>query len=455
MKKKTIFIYLFIVLSTFFSCKKYLEEKSNKKLVVISKLEDMQALLDDAATMNNVSTPSYMESAADDYFLPPSVYAAQPLVYQQLYEWKKYPYRYSNDWNKAYLAIYNSNVCLEAIGKITQVNANAQLWNNVKGSALFYRSFYYLLLAWQHSKIYDRNTSSSDLGIVLRSGTDFNVPSIRATVEQTYQQIIGDTKMAINLLPAQPQHVLRPSRAAAFGLLSRAYLSMGMADSAYRYADLCLQIKSSLMNYNGDSDISGSMSASLPFKRYNKETIFYTEMFQGFGLHAPYQAKIDTSLYQSYNLNDLRRTGFFKATNPYQQFKGNYTANANNLFTGIATDEIFLIRAECLARLNRTVDALADLNTLLKARWKSSVVYNPVTATDSRDALNKILVERRKELLMRGLRWIDIKRLNKEGMSITLKRISNGETLLLKPDDPFYALPLPQDIIEQTGIQQN
>lgn len=55
MKKKSNLVYLLIVLGTFFSCKKFLEEKSNKKLVVVSKLEDLQALLDDAATMNKAN----------------------------------------------------------------------------------------------------------------------------------------------------------------------------------------------------------------------------------------------------------------------------------------------------------------------------------------------------------------------------------------------------------------
>jgi len=454
MKKYSFYILIFAAVTGSFSCKKYLEEKSNKKLVVVSKLEDLQALLDDAVTMNNLTTPSYMEGTADDYFLPPAAYSSNVTAYQQLYRWERYPYRYSNDWNKAYLAIYNTNVCLEMIDDINQTSLNSGSWNNVKGSALFYRSFYYLLLVWQHAKAYQSSSSTTDLGIVLRTGSDFNVPSLRANVEQSYQQILSDTKTAAMILPATPQHTLRPSKAAAYGLLARTYLSMRMTDSAYKYANLCLGIKSTLMNYNSDPDVN-SMTSATPFKKYNKETIFYTEMFQGFGLHATYQARIDSNLYQSYAPDDLRKTGFFKATNPYQQFKGSYAANANNLFTGIATDEMYLTRAECLARLDRVDEAMQDLNTLLKMRWKSSVIYSPITATDSGDALNKILIERRKELLMRGLRWIDIKRLNLEGRNITLTRMVDGAAITLKSNDPFYALPLPEDIVELTGIPQN
>ncbi|WP_316740706.1 RagB/SusD family nutrient uptake outer membrane protein [Pedobacter antarcticus] len=453
--KIAIFLLCITVTACLTSCKKFLDEKSNKKMVVISELRDLQALLDDAATMNNGTTPGYMESSADDYFLPPSVYNAQPSGFKTVYSWGRFPYFYSNDWNKSYLAVYNSNVCLEFLERINKSSSNNFLWDNVKGSALFYRSYYYLLLAWQYGKAYDQTTSNTDLGIVLRSGSDFNVPSVRATIEQTYQQILIDTKTSAGLLPSTPEHVLRPSKAAAYGLLSRIYLSMRMTDSAYKYADLCLQIKDELMDYNGDEYINGNISAQLPFKIYNKETIFYTEMFQSFSLHATNKAKIDSFLVDSYDVNDLRRTGFFQASNPHYQFKGNYTGNASSLFTGIATDEILLTRAECLARMNRVDEAMSDLNKLLKTRWNKNVPYRPITAEDSKRALVLILQERRKELLMRGLRWIDIKRLNKEGYNITPTRLVEGKTVMLKPNDAFYALPLPDDIIEQAGLQQN
>jgi starch-binding outer membrane protein, SusD/RagB family len=68
---------------------------------------------------------------------------------------------------------------------------------------------------------------------------------------------------------------------------------------------------------------------------------------------------------------------------------------------------------------------------------------------------SSLRTERRKELTMRGLRWIDIKRLNKEGAGIVLKRLIGDKTYTLQPNDPRYALPLPADIILNTGMQQN
>jgi len=56
---------------------------------------------------------------------------------------------------------------------------------------------------------------------------------------------------------------------------------------------------------------------------------------------------------------------------------------------------------------------------------------------------------------MRDLRWMDIKRLNKEGANISLRRTVNGITYSLQPNDNKFALPLPETIIRISGMTQN
>jgi len=313
-----------------------------------------------------------------------------------------------------------------------------------------------LNLSWIFSKAFDDGTANNDLGIALRLGSDFNVPSVRATVRQSYDRVILDTKTAIPLLPDYPQHVLRPSKAAAYGLLARAYLSMRKYDSAFKYSDLCIRLKNELMNYNVQGGDVIDITAPVTFKRYNAETIFFSQINLQTLAH-PDLGKIDTVLYAMYDSNDLRKKAFFTPDpgSRYQKFKGNYTRAKDFFFTGIATDEMYLTRAECYARLNNKDSALADLNKLLRNRWQTGT-FADITATDAQDALNKILVERRKELLMRGLRWIDIKRLNKEpGPGIFLNRVMHGQTYTLQPNAGYYALPLPTDIINLTAMPQN
>lgn len=434
-------------------CKKYLEIKSDAKLVIPKTLADAQGLLDDANLMNLRTTPSFGEASGDDFFLPPVSYNAITTRGQEAYTWQPTAYRYQNDWSMGYLAIYNSNLSLELLDDITRNTANAAAWDHVKGSALFFRAYYFLMLNSQFGLAYDQSAVSNP-GIPLRLNTDFNSPSVRASVSEVYQQVIEDATRAIDLLPNYPQHVMRPSKGAAAALLSRCYLYMHQYDLALKYTAEALKLNNKLMNFNGDADLL-ALSNAVPVKKFNKETIWYAELSTSFGVTTTARIRIDSNLYASYSPNDLRKTAFFKAAAPYQQFKGNYTGSATVYFSGFATDELYLNSAECKAYLNDLPGAMADLNTLLKSRWKNSVAFVPITAVDRIDALDKIRSERRKELLMRGLRFGDLKRYNKEGANIILKRLVNGKTYTLLPNASYYALPIPTDIIEASGMPQN
>jgi hypothetical protein len=120
---------------------------------------------------------------------------------------------------------------------------------------------------------------------------------------------------------------------------------------------------------------------------------------------------------------------------------------------------MYLIRAECLARDGNITGAMADVNTLLRSRWKKNgtvSTYVDKTVSNSSAALALILRERRKELPFRGLRWTDIRRLNLEpGFQTTLSRTLNGVTYTLPPGDPRFAFSIPTVEIQLGGIQQN
>ncbi len=453
MKYKSILCLLLILLVS--SCKKYLDKKPDNTLAVPTKLEDLQAILDFSLYMNIQQSPCFGEASADDYFLPDDRYYALPVEQQGIYTWNRAEYKFQNDWSKAYAPVYNANFCLDQLANIPLNTTNETAWKNVKGSALFFKAYNYLNLLWVYAKAFDENTATTDLGIVLRNSSDFNIPSVRATVSESYNAVLNDAKQAITLLPDHPLHHMRPSKAAAYGLLARAYLSMRKYDSAFVYADRCLQLKNALMDYNADSDINGSITANVPFKRFNKETIFYTETNLNAAIHRTSSARIDTLLYAQYNSNDLRKTAFFRPSSGYYQFKGNYSGSGSQFFSGITTAELLLIRAEANARAGRVTQAINDLNTLMIKRWKNTVSFPAFSAGTKEEALSIILVERRKELCMRSLRWMDIKRLNKENASITLTRKIAGQTYTLQPNAGYYALPLPTDIIQLTGIQQN
>lgn len=452
--RKSTVVFLFIImasLSSFISCKKYLDKKPDSSLTVPQTLDELQGLFNDAQRMNFNLTPSLGESSADDYFLTQSTYDHLPTEPKEIYNWTLKVYKYANDWAANYLPVYNSNYTLETLDKISRTSVNQTQWDKIKGYALFTRAYSLLNLVWEYAKAYDSISADSDLGIVLRATSDFNVASKRASVAATYQQIISDAEKSVELLPNVSANVLLPSKAAAYGLLTRTFLSMGRFDSALVYSNLCLALKSDLLDYN-----NVALTSKIPFTNFdNKEVIYYTEMNTYNTDHYSFTGFIDTTLHSMYEDEDLRKTGYFRSDKAYYRFKGAYTANSIYLFTGIATDEMLLVRAESYARTGQIENAMKDLNTLMEKRWSNSVPYPVISATDQADAINKILSERRKELLMRGIRWSDIKRLNKLGQNIIPERIINGETFSLPPNDNRYALPLPADIITAAGMVQN
>lgn len=452
------FILLIILGFSFASCKKYLDEPSNPTKGYPTSIANCQALLDNAEVMNEGTTPGFVDASCDDYFLTQNQYTSGNYITRDVYLWKDPFTGTANDWVIGYAPIYISNVCLQYIDGIEK-SENIAGWNNVKGSALFFRAYYFLQLVWEYGKAYDNATADQDLGIALKSNVDLYAPTVRSTVRQTYEQIIRDAKQALLYLPDNANHPLRPSKAAAYGLLARTYLSMRLYDDALLYSDKCLGLKNSLLDYNGDVDLVANInSATSPFRLYNKETIFYSHAAQDIDIPHVSTSYVDTLLYSSYQPDDLRKVAFFLkgADTSYRTFKGTYSQNYIKHFSGIATDEIFLIRSECYARKGQLAQALDDLNTLMRKRWKNSVTYPVIVATTPDEALRFVLNERRKELLMRGLRWADIKRLNKEANHFIIpKRFINNQLDSLPPNDNRYALPIPLAVIQQTSVQQN
>lgn len=446
MKKIIIIILLCPLL--LLSCNKYLDIQSNNRLVVPNSLEDLQGLLDNSKNMN-LNYCGLGERSSDNVYVPLENLNTLAIESKEQYLWKETVYNYANDWSAMYTTVYNANLVLEKIEDIQRDSGNVLDWDRIKGSALLFRSAAYLSLLWTHSKAFDTNTAKTDLGIVLRETSDFNVKSVRSSVEQGYNQVLADLHAAEPLLPTEATHAMRPSKLAVYGLLARTYLSMCNYKQALVYANAYLNIKHELMNYNDQGDVKAS--ANYPFAIFNRETAFFTQL-RSSTVTAAYSS-IDTLLYLAYDTNDLRKQLFFKITKGIINFKGQYTG-ALALFGGIATDEIYLTRAECLAREGKLDAALADLNLLLEKRYKTGT-FIPINVMNATDLLDTILLERRKELVYRGLRWMDIKRLNLEGREIHLIRQGEDGQVELKPNDNRYAIALPDDIIRITGMLQN
>jgi len=444
--KSLLFIFLSILI---ISCKKYLDKKPLKTQVVPTTIADLQAVMD-ANIVMNINYLGLQELCADNYYLTSYDWTIQSPDERNLYLWNSSTVNANvSNWLAVYIKVYYSNFVLDQLPNISNEDINE--YNNIKGQALFFRAYNFWGVAQLWCRPYS-STASSDLGIPLKLTAAVEDRSVRSTVQQTYDQIINDLKEAANLLPETVPALSRPNKAAAYGALARTYLSMRDYVTAGRYADSCLKRFSTLIDYATQLN----PSSTAPIARFNAETVFYNTLSYLTTTKNTF-AKIDSTLYQSYDTNDKRKVIFFKSNgNNTYGFKGSYdgTTQPDALFNGIATDEMYLIRAECSARAVNKDSAMADLNRLMIKRWASGL-FVPFTATDATDALNKILIERRKELIYRGLRWSDLRRLNLENANIALKRSINGTIYILVPSDLQWILLIPYDVISLSGMQQN
>ncbi|MBX3253292.1 MAG: RagB/SusD family nutrient uptake outer membrane protein [Chitinophagaceae bacterium] len=453
-----VMLVLLVTLSTS-SCKKYLEASSDKSLVIPTSIKELQGLLDNEKMFSSYISVSDLSN--DNMYISYSDWSAIESGWkpnQDAYIWNPIT-DLTIDWANAYSSILNANVVLGVIDDFIDTTTTIAEKNQVKGCALFYRAAYYYELAQHFSPPYSPASAQSVYGIPLKSSPNVEDPTIRATVQQTYDFIIHDLKASIPLLSsiqAEPTYKTRPSKAASYGLLSRLYLSMSDYPNALLYSDSCLTIYNTLMDYNDISLVD--TNSNTPFRKFNAEVIFQAISRYGIAGSTLTRGKVDTILYDSYDVNDLRKPAYFRP-NPDGsfRFKGNYNGSAYSIpFTGIATDEIYLIRSECYARQGKVTEAITDLNNLLITRWRAGT-FSPITASTTEEALSKILQERRKELCFRpSLRWMDLRRLNLDSnYAITLNRELNGIVYTLSPNDLRYTYLIPSSVIEMSRIEQN
>jgi hypothetical protein len=446
------------------SCKKednFLNKKANNFDVVPTTLSDFQAILDDDDIVMNTGYPMIGLIGTDNVYLTSAAYGSLTAPENTAYSWTADIWEGgpSLDWNNPYKIVEYANVVLDGIRSIQADSSSAKEYNNVRGSALFFRAFAFYNIASLFCTPYAAATAGTDLGIPLRINSDVNVVAKRSTVQETYDQITNDLKTAIGLLPATGLFKSRPTSTSAKAILAKVYLCMEDYTNSFLYADQVLSVSGTIMDFNDPALVQPGNQPPFPSDpNSNPEILFYAQgvgynsIIPGYG-----SGYVDKLLFDSYAQNDLRKTTFYsdEGNNDFS-FVGTYDAFDGYNFAGIATNEIYLIRAECEARAGNIPSALLDLNNLLDRRFVTGT-YIPITTNSTDSLLQIIFQERRKELPFTGnIRWEDLRRLNKDPkFAITLQRSINGSIYTLPPNDLRYTYPFPDNEIQLSGIQQN
>lgn len=355
------------------------------------------------------------------------------------------------DWEEPYEQIYICNVVLDKID--AAVGSDEALRNKTRGEALAHRAYCYFMLTNEYGKHYNPATYATDLAVPLYLKADINAALPRATVKEAYELIEKDLITALELLPPITTYNYRPTKAGVHGLLSKVYLYQAKYELARTHANAALQINNFLHDFKAYDYVPGApmfvgLLGFLKSPYENKEIVWHKEGNNKFIYSkAVYMSDEHKALYAPGDRRLYFMVIDFPPFGPNAHGGGIWTKEGF-MKTGVTTPELYLIRAECNARLGQPGTAIDDLNTLRIKRFKAAD-YVPLDRNQTDlDALKLVLKERRLELFSEGWRWFDLKRLNLDDrFKRNITRVWNGQTITLTPNSNNYLFPIPKKVM--------
>lgn len=453
MKKYNIFLTLLAAILLFSSCDDFLDNKP-KNQIVLKTPADYDLLLNYYNYTTSIG--HYSPFLTDDVYLPDKDSTGLQLntVSQTIFNFYTlqqtlYPSGTNDgDWTDCYKALYPHNVIIE--GVLDSEGGTDKEKKEIYAEGLLGRAFLYHQLLALYAKNYNEATASQDPGVPL-----ILIPNVaqtgltRASVQTIYDRMMSDLEEAIPLLPEIPKHTAyRGSKAAAEALLARYYLYQRKFDKARDYAESALARKSDLINLNNYKIINATAATGrtdVPEYELNPESVFI-RITSAVNTMSK-RAYVDSTLLGLFNKSTDRRFKLF-ITKKYQGKDRQYDlwAPCLNANLGISTPEMYLMAAECHARLGNITAAMERLNQLRKNRYEN---YTAITAATQKEAVQLVLDERRRELMMiPGIRLIDIKRLGLDpDFSQPVKRTIEGKTIVIPPSSNKLILQIPEMVI--------
>lgn len=388
---------------------------------------------------------------------------------------------------RLYFNIINAaNLLLDGVDQVTGDQA---VINNLKGQAFAFRAYSYYKASIFYCKTYigaDGQPQSDQLGLPLYlSGTQASTKGKpRSTLGELYKQIVSDLDSAKYYLEAGEPESGRPSsditKPVLYGITAEVALVMHDWQKAYDFSDLAIttssttlmstaQFKQGFNSKNNpewmwSSNLSGTQRASMG----NQNFFSFVDNRVGYSVLGINSCIAKKTLDVMQGFNDVRAQAF-DANRAQTKFRladpSSWTFDL--LYMRVA--EMYLIKAEALARLNRESEAISVLETLVKARNPDYIYSDKFRryttanssadgftdkqykdyygATQSTELLREIYLQRRIELFLEGFAYADIQRLH-----CGLKRptgignFSPGKTI--KADDVGFLFKIPQQELD-------
>lgn len=337
---------------------------------------------------------------------------------------------HSAEWNAPYQQIYSYNVIVNGVMDSEDGSYEDKL--KIQAEARVGRAYMHFLLAQFFGKPYNKETAANDLCVpIVTKATSAERNFTRATVQEVYDFVVRELEEACPQLEQETKHRLRIYRAAGYYMLGKVYLTMGEyekalialteAEKATRHSTVTLE----LLDYNTQLKEWGynpllahmwGLTGSFPsnFDASNTEVICnkqYNIMLITFALYPP-MAYVKPEFMALYEQSDLRRA-FFHNVDYSGSTTWPYYRRIQHMVYTLAGDmaDLYLMLAECKARTNDLSGAKSDLFTLRKNRMPETDASVPDNIDSKEKLIRFVIDERKREFMMAGTRWFDMRRL--------------------------------------------
>lgn len=446
------------------SCDNYLDD-APKGSKIPTTLADFEAFIRDEYTNQSVDAAQAL-NLMNDKFIDIATLAAQRLT-KANYMWDEAADRIQLNQSDErlyygqYAGISTFNLIIS--NALNTTEATEEQKRVVWAEAKVLRAMSYYNLVNFYADTYVAATAGTKLSVPLITSADINAPSKQVTIQEMYDFILTDVKEALPYLPKVSQTALHPNLGAGYAFYSRVYLQMNNYTEALKYADLALAENNKLYDWNAYY-IANKTIIDLPNSYTNTPSPMgydYVENYtfrHGATTYLSVEFSIPVERAQRFEEGDVRFKSRWKIRTVGADTYYRRTLSGMFNYGGITTVEVYLIKAECLARAGQISDALTLLNTVRKTRIQPTS-YQDIATTDKTTAINAILRTKYNELILTIIPFADARRLNAEGVyKFSLSKTADGTNYNLASDSHLWTMPFPQGATNNPGngtITQN
>lgn len=334
----------------------------------------------------------------------------------------------SSLWYQPYRVLRNANGVLAFVNGVEKEQLTDEL-NDIKGQALTLRALAHFDLVKVFGDPYTKNNGASlGVPIEIEKHNSTNKPA-RNSVKEVYTQIVDDLENAVTLLSTAKKNG-KLNKFGAQQLLARAYLYMGENSKALTVAmQLIKEAETTQSSTKGQYLLwTNSEYASVWSKDFTNEVLFQLSIVktengpgkEGIGYLLWRNGYNDIILSDDYmklikdDSNDVRHkviTKYISKQVDYyylNKYPGNTADGENPEFADVPVlrlSEGYLIAAEAAVKLNDNANALKYLNAIVSRA-------NPAKSVSGVVTLERVIEERRRELVGEGHRLFDALRNN-------------------------------------------